>query len=68
MTTIKVIYKEEPFSKIGIDSELDEKITAFFKKLGFEWTGQGFDLQTEERDIGFVSEEYRLCTLPQEPK
>ena len=62
MTQIKVIYREVPGSTISIDAELDKKIQAFFETLGFKWISQGFDLKKEERDIGFESESYRLCS------
>ena len=64
MTMIKVIYKESPIGEIGIDPELDKKMQSFFESLGFKRTGQGFDIQKQERDIGFESEEYRLCSPP----
>ncbi len=64
MTSIKVIYKEVPDGEIAIDPGLDERIRKFFESEGFEWTGQGFDFQSQTRDIGFKSEEYRLCAPP----
>lgn len=67
MTKIKVIYKENPYGEIDIDLGLDGKIQTFFESLGFKWTGQGFDLEKRERDIGFESEEYRLCLPPRIP-
>ena len=63
---IRVIYKEVPSGAIKFDADLDKKIQDFFEGLGFEWTGQGFDLRTNERDISFVSEERRLCCPPEE--
>ena len=48
---LKVIYKE----KININ--LDKRIQGFFEKLGFEWVGQGFNLETKERDISFIMPE-----------
>ena len=37
--------------------EVDEKIRIAMGRAGFEWTGQGYDLETNVRDIGF---EYTL--------
>lgn len=40
-----------------IDVDLDREIEKFFKSLGFEWDGQGFDLvEPFERDISFRKE------------
>lgn len=36
-----------------IDRELDEKITSFIESLGYEWYGQGYSLEDNEREIVF---------------
>ena len=58
MVRLKVVYKDEDgdILNTGI-TEFEDKIAAFFKGLGFGWTGQGFDLQKKERDISFVKED-----------
>ena len=37
----------------SIDEELDEKIIQTFENLGFEWNGQGYDLERNIREIFF---------------
>ena len=55
MRRVKVVYKDDDGDLLHTGlTEFDDKIAAFFKGLGFEWTGQGFDLQKKERDISFV--------------
>ena len=47
---IKVTYKTtEP----RLELQVDEKIRSAMKSVGFELTGSGFDLKTNERDISF---------------
>ena len=41
------------FYHIPIDSELDRAITAFFEEWGWQWTGQGVEIETGARDISF---------------
>jgi len=43
-------YKEEQ----SIDREMDKKIEAFFKTLGYKWTGSGISIPGEIRDIRFT--------------
>lgn len=54
MTKLRVIYKDD---RKKLDTELDNKIQHFFAEIGFEWTGQGFDMESQERDISFVKED-----------
>jgi len=43
-----------------IDVDLDNEIEKFFKKLGFEWCGQGIELyEPFEKDIEFEKEEQK---------
>ena len=37
----------------SIDEELDKKIIQTFENLGFEWSGQGYDLKQNIREISF---------------
>lgn len=37
----------------GLNKELDKKIQTFFEGLGYEWTGQGMQTETQIRDITF---------------
>ena len=53
MKTIKVVYANEDKSVIDIDPEFDKRIRAFFEHEGFMGTGQGVNLMTQERDLGF---------------
>ena len=39
--------------------EVDKKVRTALVEAGFEWIGQGFDLETNVRDIGF---EFGLST------
>ena len=57
MIRVKVTYHEEPKGEMALNLELDKKINAFFKSIGFEWTGQGFNMETYVRDMGFESGE-----------
>ena len=36
-----------------IDTELDEKIISFIESLGYEWYGQGYTFDKNEREIVF---------------
>ena len=45
--TMKITYAGK------IDKILDEKIISCFKKAGFKWYAQGFNLITNIRDICF---------------
>jgi len=45
---IKVIY-----SGYQPASNVDKAITAMMKEAGATWTGQGYNLDTQERDICF---------------
>lgn len=46
--TLKVVYTG------GIDTVLDKSIRTYFESLGFEWTGQGMEIETQKRDISFI--------------
>lgn len=37
----------------GLKQKLDKKITKFFESIGFEWTGQGMEVNSQKRDIVF---------------
>jgi len=41
-----------------LDKDLDERLAGFleFPPLNFKWTGQGYDLNTNVRDISFERE------------
>ena len=39
----------------GINEELDKKIIQLFGNLGFEWDGQGYDLEQGMREIFFIN-------------
>jgi len=54
MKRLKVEYSNKNGSATDIDMELDKKIREFFESLGFTQTGQGMDLRTHKRDLGFV--------------
>lgn len=41
------------FYHVPIDTEFDRAITAFFEERGWEWVGQGVEIETGARDISF---------------
>ena len=41
----------------GLDGELDKKIRNFFKELGWNWIGQGMEIETQIREIVFERKE-----------
>lgn len=49
MKHVRVTY----IAKDGLDEKLDAKITAALTLAGFSWYAQGFNLETEVRDICF---------------
>lgn len=48
---IKVVYEGGK-----IDSDLDARIRKGLESVGLRWYGQGMDLTTGERDMGFDTE------------
>lgn len=54
MTVKKVfITYENEEEQIDIDSEFDSKLETFFKEMGLERTGSGYDLPSDVRDLVF---------------
>lgn len=47
MDSLTVTYEK------GIDSELDRRLIAAIEPLGYEWYGQGIEIQSGKRDISF---------------
>jgi Lar family restriction alleviation protein len=67
MIKIRVIYSDGGKSGIDIDKDFDKQIQELFEGLGFNWTGQGYDLEKSERDICFENAEKHLCREPESP-
>ena len=40
----------------SIDAELDKKIEKLLASLGYKWTGSGFSVRENIRDIKFIKE------------
>ena len=52
---LKIQYKLEQ----SIDSELDKKIEILLKSFGYKWTGSGFSVHENIRDIQFIKTKKR---------